>query len=175
MRRRVFAREDPRLASPRRGRRREPGGRRPTLTTRARVDGQRRERDVHHARAARQRARETRGDEAIGRVSRAGVQSDGWCGAVGLGRREPTRYLARGAESDGARAQRTRHRGHGACVSLDALQAMAPRPTSPASWACERQRQFPNEPFSHVLFSVSLTCRIAPIARILRGSHWPRR
>lgn len=110
-------------------------------------------------------------DVSVGRVYSQTVGAVRW----GLGRREPTRYLARGAESDGARAQRTRHRGHGACVSLDALQAMAPRPTSPASWACERQRQIPNEPFSHVLFSVSLTCRIAPIARILRGSHWPRR
>ena len=160
MRRRVFAREDPRLASPRRGRRREPGGRRPTLTTRARVDGQRRERDVRFARAARQRARETRGDEAIGRVSRAGVQSDGWCGAVGLGRREPTRYLARGAESDGARAQRTRHRGHGACVSLDALQAMAPRPTSPASWA---GRASANVKFQTSLFH---TCFSASVSRV---------
>ena len=110
-------------------------------------------------------------DVSVGRVYSQTVGAVRW----GLGRREPTRYLARGAESDGARAQRTRHRGHGACVSLDALQAMAPRPTSPASWACERQRQIPNEPFSHVLFSVSLTCRIAPIAGILRGSHWPRR
>lgn len=110
-------------------------------------------------------------DVSVGRVYSQTVGAVRW----GLGRREPTRYLARGAESDGARAQRTRHRGHGACVSLDALQAMAPRPTSPASWARERQRQIPNEPFSHVLFSVSLTCRIAPIARILRGSHWPRR
>ena len=110
-------------------------------------------------------------DVSVGRVYSQTVGAVRW----GLGRREPTRYLARGAESDGARAQRTRHRGHGACVSLDALRAMAPRPTSPASWACERQRQIPNEPFSHVLFSVSLTCRIAPIAGILRGSHWPRR
>ena len=67
------------------------------------------------------------------------------CG--GGGRRGPRRYLARGAESDGARAQRARHRGHGACVSLDALRAMAPRPTRLASWARERQRQIPNEPF----------------------------
>ena len=96
-------------------------------------------------------------DVSVGRVYSQTVGAVRW--GV-LGRREPTRYLARGAESDGARAQRTRHRGHGACVSLDALQAMAPRPTSPASWA---GRASANVKFQTSLFH---TCFSASVSRV---------
>lgn len=55
-------------------------------------------------------------DVSVGRVYSQTVGAVRW----GLGRREPTRYLARGAESDGARARRTRHRGHGRSSSYGA-------------------------------------------------------
>ena len=99
---------------------------------------------VSRVRRVRARARRSHWTSSGGCTVRRLVPR-GRCG--GGGRWESTRYLARGAESDGARAQRARHRGHGACVSLDALRAMAPRPTRLASWARERQRQIPNEPF----------------------------
>lgn len=86
------------------------------------------------------------------------------CG--GGGRRGPRRYLARGAESD---AQRARHRGHGACVSLDALRAMAPRPTRLGAGPASANVKFQTSLF-HVSKSL-LTCRnrqrfcAAPIGR----------
>ena len=97
------------------------------------------------------------------------------CGGVG---ETGADALPRAGRRVGRRARSTHSSPWSWCVRFtrrsSSYGAAADEPGE-LGWACERQRQIPNEPFSHVLFSVSLTCRIAPIARILRGSHWPRR
>ena len=147
----------------------------------ARVDGQRRERDVRLARAARQGARETKPLDVVGRVY---SQTVGSTRAVRRGWETGADALPCAGRRVGRRARSTRSSPWSWCVRFARRSSSYGAAADEAGeLGRERQRQIPNEPFFvRTCFSSQESLRtcacVLPyveIDRILRGSHWPRR